>query len=417
MLPRICLILLFVSLLSSTAAATARTESPAPVDLAAMTLTPSDLETAGLAGLGLTSGQALSVTDLADRAVWPAGAGEEQDAVRDALDAAGWQQGYGATLASLWEPNRSDLGRQVEVEVAAYADAPGAEQGFALVPDVFVTGPVEAVPSTRQFGDDSRLTRVAARDPQAGAPSQELALGFRQGRLTARVLIRDWSGNEPTLETIEALAARLSARIGRVLEDGGPELSIYVLRVEPRAHAVQSETYVRLAGEDIRSTYETPEGFATRVATYGEAIDVFTSSTEIEASDSSYSLGFSADLYRFAAEDQAAAWLREAPIRLNQGTDVITFTVEEGVAGFDDEALAVTLDRDFGQDGIEVYHTSAVLFRSGAVVADIRLTRVYDPPSMPATKELAAAQAACLAATHCLSNLPVPDSLKGADAT
>ena len=152
------------------------------------------------------------------------------------------------------------------------------------------------------------------------------------------------------------------------------------------------------------------------MASYGEASDVFTSSTEIEDSDSDYTLGFSADLYRFPDEDQAAAWLREAPRRLSQETDVTAFTVEEGIAGFDDEAIAVTLDRDYGQDGIEVYHTSAVLFRSGAVVAQIGLTRVYDPPSMPATKELAAAQAACLAATNCLSTLPLPDSLKGADA-
>ena len=76
----------------------------------------------------------------------------------------------------------------------------------------------------------------------------------------------------------------------------------------------------------------------------------------------------------------------------------------------------MTLDRDFGDDGMEVYHTSAVLFRRGAVVANIELTRVYDPPSMAATIELAAAQAACLAATDCLSTQPVPDSLKGADA-
>jgi hypothetical protein len=415
MFPRCCLILVFVSLISSTAAATSRSQSPAPVDLAAMTLTPADLTVAGLADLGLSSGQTLSVSDLADRAVWPAGAGEEQDAVREALDAAGWQQGYGVVLASLWDPNRSDLGRQVEVEIAAYTDAPGAAQGFALVPDVFATGPVTAVPGTRDIGDDSRLTQVAARDPQAGTPSHELALGFRQGRLTARVLIRDWSGNEPTLATIEALAERLSARIERVLEDGGPELSIRVVRVEPRANAVHSETYVRLDGEDIRSTYETPVELATRVASYGQAIDVFTSSTEIDANDSSYSLGFSADFYRFAEEEQAAAWLREAPIRLSQGTDVTAFTVEDGISGFDDEAIAVTLDHDFGHDGMEVYHTSAVLFRSGAVVANIGLTRIYDPPSMPATKELAAAQAACLAMTNCLSRLPVPDSLKGAE--
>jgi hypothetical protein len=142
--------------------------------------------------------------------------------------------------------------------------------------------------------------------------------------------------------------------------------------------------------------------FATRAASYGEASDVFTSSTEIEATDSSYSLGFSADLFRFPQADQAAAWLREAPIRLGQETDVTSVAIQDGIARFDDEAMAVTLARDYDHDGMEIYHTTAVLFRSGTVVADIRLTRVNDPPAMSATKELAAAQAACLAATNCL---------------
>jgi hypothetical protein len=403
MIPRCLLILSFIWLLSSAATTTARSESPAPADLAAMTLTPADLTAVGWAGLGLTSGQTCSVTDLADRAVWPAGAGEEQDAVQDALLGAGWQQGYGATLDSLWDPNRTDPGRQVDVEVLAYVDAPGAAQGFTLVPDVYSTGPVTAVSGTRSIGDGSRLTRVAARDPQAGTPSNELALGFRQGRFTARVLLRAWTGEEPAVAAVEALAARLSARIERVLRDGGPRLSVHVLSVERQANAVHTETYVRLDGEDIRSTYETPAELATRAASYGKASDVFTSSTEIAATDSSYTLGFSADLFRFPQEDQAAAWLREAPIRLGQETDVTSVAIQDGIAGFDDEAMAVTLARDYDHDGMEIYHTTAVLFRSGTVVADIRLTRVNDPPSMSATKELATAQAACLATTNCLN--------------
>jgi len=416
MISRCCLILLFVWLLSSAAPTTARSDSPAPVDLAAMTLTPADLAAVGWDDLGLASGQTLSVTDLADRAVWPAGAGEEQDAVQDALLGAGWQQGYAATFASLWDPNRTDPGRQVDVEVVAYADAPGAAQGFALVPDVYATGPATAVLGTLTIGDESRLTRVAARDPQAGTPSNELALGFRHGRFTARVLLRDWTGDEPTIAAVQALAARLSARIERVVRDGGPELSIHTVQVERRANAVHSEAYVRLDGEDIRSTWESPAELAARVASYGEASDVFTSSTEIAATDSSYSLGFSADLFRFPEEDQAAAWLREAPTRLAQGTDVTAFAIDDGVAEIGDEAIAVTLVSDPDRDGMEVNHTSAVLFRGGAVVAEIRLKRLYDPPSMSATKELAAAQAACLATTSCLRSPPVPVSLNGAQA-
>ena len=99
MTPRSCLVLLVVWLLGSAAPTAAHAAAPAPLDLAAMTLTPADLAAVGWDGLGLASGQTLSATDLADRAVWPAGAGEEQDAVYDALLKAGCQQAYGASFS------------------------------------------------------------------------------------------------------------------------------------------------------------------------------------------------------------------------------------------------------------------------------------------------------------------------------
>ena len=101
MIPRCFLILWFVWLLSSAAPTAARSESPAPVDLAAMTLTPADLAAVGWTDLGLTSGQTLSVTDLADRAVWPAGAGEEQDAVRTPSSAPAGNRGTGPPWLTL----------------------------------------------------------------------------------------------------------------------------------------------------------------------------------------------------------------------------------------------------------------------------------------------------------------------------
>ena len=71
----------------------------------------------------------------------------------------------------------------------------------------------------------------------------------------------------------------------------------------------------------------------------------------------------------------------------------------------------MTLARDYNRDGMEISYTSAVLFRRGAVVADIRLTRVIDPPSLVMAKELAAVQAACLAGDDCRDARQAPDSL------
>ena len=413
MTPRSCLVLLVVWLLGSAAPTGAHAAAPAPLDLAAMTLTPADLAAVGWDRLGLASGQTLSATDLADRAVWPAGAGEEQDAVYDTLLKAGWQQAYGASFATFWDPNRVDPGRQVDVEVVAYTDAAGAAQGFALVPDVFATGSITAVTGARPIGDEARLVRVAARDPQAGTPSQELVLGFRHGRLTARVLLRDWTGAEPTVATVEALATRLLTRIKQVVQTGGPGLSIQALRVSQRENATLAESYVRLDGEDIRSAYQSSVEFAAEVASYEAATDVYSSRTEMAANDSSYTLDFSTDLYLFPNTDQASAWLREAPTRLDQGVDVTAFAIEEEIVEIGDEAIAMTLVRDPDHDGIEVMNTAGVLVRSGAVVADIRLIRLYDPPSLSAVMELAAGQAACLAGDDCRQALNMPVSPNG----
>jgi len=413
MTPRSCLVLLVVWLLGSAAPTGAHAAAPAPLDLAAMTLTPADLAAVGWDRLGLASGQTLSATDLADRAVWPAGAGEEQDAVYDTLLKAGWQQAYGASFATFWDPNRVDPGRQVDVEVVAYTDAAGAAQGFALVPDVFATGSITAVTGARPIGDEARLVRVAARDPQAGTPSQELVLGFRHGRLTARVLLRDWTGAEPTVATVEALATRLLTRIKQVVQTGGPGLSIQALRVAQRENATLAESYVRLDGEDIRSAYQSSVEFAAEVASYEAATDVYSSRTEMAANDSSYTLDFSTDLYLFPNTDQASAWLREAPTRLDQGVDVTAFAIEEEIVEIGDEAIAMTLVRDPDHDGIEVMNTAGVLVRSGAVVADIRLIRLYDPPSLSAVMELAAGQAACLAGDDCRQALNMPVSPNG----
>jgi hypothetical protein len=408
--PRHCFVLALALALLTAVPAAAQGNSLAPLDLAAMSPTPADLAVAGWEGLGFASGQTLSAADLAYRAVWPQGGGKSQESIHKALLDAGWQHGYAATFATFWDPDRSDPGRQVEIEIVAYADAAGAAKGFALVPDVFPTGPMTTVAGASRIGDEARLVRVAARDPQAGTPSHELALGFRHGRLTARILLRDWMSEEPAMTVVEALAARLLARIERVLDDGGSGLSLHALRVERLEYAYQSESYVRFAGEDIRSTYESPAAFATRVAGYGVARDVFTSGTEIAAHDGGDNLSFGADLYRFPDEQRASAWLRDVPDRLDEDVDVTALVIENDIADIGDEAMAVTSTRDPGRDGIEVIHTVAVLFRNGAVVAESRLTRAYDPPPVAVALALADAQAACLVAADCFHALPTPAS-------
>jgi hypothetical protein len=218
MTSRRCLTTLFLLLLlplsPSLAPAAAQTVSePDALELAAMCLTASDFAAAGWADLELVWDWNPTAADLADRAVWPAGAGDERDAVQTSLLAAGWQHAYTASFAVPSDAEVAIPGRQAEVELVAYADTAGATAGFALVPDAYPTGPIEPVTGARTIGDESRLVRVEARDPQAGTPNHELILGFRTGRFTARILLRDWGDEWPQVATIENLGSRLLARI------------------------------------------------------------------------------------------------------------------------------------------------------------------------------------------------------------
>ena len=214
---------MFIALLPVAVASCAvRAESaPAAIDLAAMSLVGEDFAAVSWGDLAVGSEWRPTAADLADRAVWPTGAGDELDAVEAELLAVGWQQAYAASYTAQPDLDQTFPGRQAEIEIVAYADERGAEAGFALIPDTYPTGPTTATDGSRRIGDESRLFRVAARDPQAGTPNQELVLGFRSGRFTVRILLRDWSGEEPEVATIEELGARLLERIqDRTSADG-----------------------------------------------------------------------------------------------------------------------------------------------------------------------------------------------------
>src|SRR5829696_610435 len=311
---------------------------PVPLDLAAMILTPADLSQAGLEKFGGSSGRALTVDDLAARVVWPEGEGESLDAAREALLAARWSQAQAAVLTTVRDFVNPGTISDVEVEVVAYADAAGATAGFLLVPDAYPTGDIAEVAGSGVIGDQSRITRIDGHDPGAGTPSQELALGFRSGHLTARVLIRNLSNETPEVAEIEALAKTLEARIETVLRGGAPDLSLHAIRVTSKgAMTFAADEYIRIGGEDVRSAFESPAEFATRTAAYGDAIDIFTSSTEILAQDSSYNLEFSVSLYRFTGETNAINWLQEMLNRLGHQQGLISFSVETGMASNADE--------------------------------------------------------------------------------
>ncbi len=144
--------------------------SPSPVartlDLAAMALTPVDLDDIGLTGFGQ---QTSAFLDLEEQAEQLARAGavdpgmDEERAVVSGLAAAGFQRRYQRQLGLPAHPGAppSRLRTFVAPYVIEYASVEGAAAGFTLLETEALeagTGMTD-VPGTRVIGDRSEITR------------------------------------------------------------------------------------------------------------------------------------------------------------------------------------------------------------------------------------------------------------------
>jgi hypothetical protein len=391
---RVLVVVLAMLMYAGSAAAHVPAAEPehSSVDLAAVVLTPDDLAQAGLPGLGFESGQYVTAQDMAAIAIWPTGAGPELDALTAQVEEAGFQQAYNARATTNRESG--DLSAIVDVEwgVTRYATPEGAAMGFTLLPDALVTGTQSTEQGTETIGDDSRITRIDAHDPGAGSPSAELVLGFRTGAITAHVLLRRPVDSPPNVDQIEQLARMLAHKIEHASAEA-PGLSECALYAEPRDDMTyRTAAYLRLNEADVPLAFESADDTARRVDGYGRATDVFQYQTEIRASDSDYALIYATTLYRFADAARASAWLREQPDRLRASAGRSDLIVGTGIdAG--DESINATLTTTPGADPI---HWEIVYVRTGAIVAEISLSRVYQAPASATTRELATMQASCL---------------------
>ena len=207
------------------------------LDLAALTLRPSDLAALGLHGFGLANQS--SLRDAETDALLQAGGDPVEAAVRLAAyrDAEFQYRYVGSMLRPKVPLVRLPSGlvaaeQRITTAVSRYATSFGAAAGFAFTEGDHDDRRGRDVPGTRTFGDESELTRSRATDPETGERLRQLELSFRAGNLVAEVTIIDYAGNEPQVATAEQLAELLLARIERDLLLG-PGLSPRVLRLTP----------------------------------------------------------------------------------------------------------------------------------------------------------------------------------------
>jgi hypothetical protein len=419
-------VLVLLLLLLPTAVATAQGATPAispgadqPLDLAAMALTPDDID---LPGTGRWYAESLTfeqvVPGLAENG------GKDPAAVREVLVAAGWQRQYHSTLSA---PEVFGVATPIEaLRINAYvhefADAAGAAAAFTFLEDESgrpspssgatpVAGGValaEDIPGTRVIGDESEITRHLGAQSGSSLPYRSLDLTFRLGNLVAGVEVADFTGGEPDVAEVEALAETYLERIEQVRAEGGPGLHTRTVRLEAPNIVSSRDDYLRLDSDYVPYYNESPETTAFNSTLFGDAIDLHFVSQSLPAgrAGSGDDVTYENYLTRFADEAAASDYLVGIEERM-AGFGGYEVEAVPDAATVGDESRTFAIDRQAGDQETRGYEIYA---RVGTEVVDVLLFAQPEAP-LEVVEELAAAQVACLQSEELCARMPVPAAL------
>ncbi|MBA2596533.1 MAG: hypothetical protein H0V00_07905 [Chloroflexia bacterium] len=424
---RIVSVLVLLLLLLPTAAATAQESSPAaspsasqPLDLAAMTLVPSDFD---IPGIGRWFGESKSLDqDVAEQAQF---GGKDPDVARETMVTAGWQREYTSRLDAPVEYGAEEAVRSLAVRtyVREFADAAGAASAFTFLEDESaapapssgatpVAGGVslsEDIPGTQVIGDESEITRHLGIVSSTGLPYNALDLTFQVDNLVAGVELSDYTGGEPEVAEVEALAQTYLERIEQVKAEGGPGLSTQIVRLDAPDIVGTRDEYGRLGGVQAPDYNESAETFAARGGRADASTDYYTVSQRLPAGSDATGddVSYGSFIYRFADDAAAADWLNKDEERLAGIAAFVEFTAMPDATTFGDESRTYAIDRLSGEQVTSGY---LIYARVGNDVVDLR---VFAKPEAPlaVAEELAQAQVACLESEGVCERIAAPASL------
>jgi hypothetical protein len=412
-------------------------------DLAAMPVTPADMEEFGFPGFGrFFNGFYASFDTFAQN---DAGFfGKPLEEARAFYEGIGWSRFYGGGMGLPSVPGEdSPPARVVFANVLEVEDAAGADDYLTYISSA---GPesdwsYEYLKTPFDIGDRSFIVNVTFSIPETGETGVELNLYFQLGNLVSnagfgRIIPADAGtpaatpvGGEAvevsaaaTLAELEMLGRRHLEKMEAAIAGGAPNLPSLLLRIgdDPLAATTNYAEGYRLLNGEIRPYYA---GFqddilADPAATVGaDAVYELEESFQLGEEEAPTDPYFLTRLYRFPDEAAATAFMAGRPEALATGgfllatgaTDEASAELLPGEAtDLGDESMAFSFVRAFDDggrfEGFEVY------VRVGAMVAAVSLE---NPPGMTLdlVAEIAAAQAACLEAGACPDALPVPEAL------
>lgn len=150
--------------------AAAAQDGEAPLDLAAMVLTPADLAAEGLEGYGANEGFTWTTLDDAERGRGVTYSVDSRGRINlggiagaiGLLDETDWRRIHELRLALPAEPGSTDIGDTVWSGIEEFADADGAAEAFAFFAQKRrISNAVEEIEGTATLGEQSALWRLS----------------------------------------------------------------------------------------------------------------------------------------------------------------------------------------------------------------------------------------------------------------
>jgi len=379
------------------------------VDFGAITLTPADLEAAGLEGYRVNYGY---VTYPDEVAAFVADSRDlPETEVRETLEDAGFAYWY---ETSQYVPLDADdpqgpVARQVSSYVLEFEDEDGAEAGWELLEDESFDETARDLRQVADFGDQSEATRYRASDPVTGDMYDALDLSIRLGAFHVGVRVTDWVGEELELADAEALAEVLQERVETVLDGAGPGLSTQAVRLTGEEIVSTLDTYSLLTRKAVYLYSESTRGSVRRQNDAAELdqTDVYVVWQHAPGGEGvEDDIWYSVDLMHFADEDAADAWLDGIRQRIENNTNFTDFEVDTGAPQLGDASIAYTAK--WAESPI-FYRTAAL--RVGTTVAVVEIQGPERVPSI-AVEDVAEAQADCLEDGACDLPVAAPEELE-----
>jgi hypothetical protein len=394
----------------TTAPTSAQDVSEVPLDLAAIALTPADLEAEGHAGYG----SGVSVLGDPETAAqfliyWRE---DPEGALTDGLVAADPSRVHMLYMGlPLQEADPTSLTlRSVFTYVLEFPDPAEAATGLERLADGWATGNATPEQTTSTVGDDRRFFRDQGSDPGTGNPYIRADLLFTYDRLVLGVSFQDAAGDLPGEAVLDSLANRLAARAQAGLAGEAAGLSNLVARIgaqdEPDPWDV--DRYGAMDGMVLKQRNDSPEAFQDRQAIHDQfgIIDYYFVNQPLGGVASDADSNYSNGLRTFESEAQADAWQVDAIDRLiERGASNLEKMADPPALG--DATIVHSYDIEvegrmmsFWRVDIRVGTTMSTWFLRGSTL-----------PPWEAVEEIASAQADCLTQSVCLEPISLPSAL------